>query len=41
MYSYLRVADEGDLDLTAYPAIMRWMEDVEKLERFEPMVRQP
>ncbi|RLA26132.1 MAG: glutathione S-transferase [Gammaproteobacteria bacterium] len=39
MYSYLRVADEGDLDLTAYPAIMRWMEDVEKLERFEPMVR--
>ena len=41
MYSYLRVADEGGLDLTAYLAFMRWMEDIEKLERFEPMARQP
>jgi glutathione S-transferase len=39
MYSYLRVADEGELDLSAYPAIIRWMADVEQLERFEPMVR--
>jgi glutathione S-transferase len=39
MYSYLRVANEGELDLSAYPAIIRWLEDVEKLERFEPMVR--
>jgi glutathione S-transferase len=41
MYSYLRVANEGNLDLSAYPAIIRWMADVEQLERFEPMVRQP
>ena len=40
MYSYLRVADEGKLDLADYPAITRWLADVEKLERFEPMVRQ-
>jgi glutathione S-transferase len=40
MYSYLRVADEGELDLADYPAIIRWLADVEKLERFEPMVRQ-
>lgn len=39
MYSYLRVADEGELDLADYPAINRWLADVEKLERFEPMVR--
>jgi len=39
MYSYLRVADEGELDLAGYPAIIRWLADVEKLERFEPMVR--
>ena len=39
MYSYLRVADEGELDLGDYPAIIRWLADVEKLERFEPMVR--
>ena len=41
MYSYLRVADEGELDLADYPAIIRWLADVEQLERFEPMVRQP
>jgi glutathione S-transferase len=40
MYSYIRVADEGELDLADYPAIIRWLADVEKLERFEPMVRQ-
>lgn len=39
MYSYLRVADEGELDLSAYPAIVRWLADVEKLDGFEPMVR--
>lgn len=39
MYSYLRVADEGELDLADYPAINRWLADVENLERFEPMVR--
>lgn len=39
MYSYLRVADEGDLDITPYPAIVRWLKDVEQLEGFESMPR--
>lgn len=39
MYSYLRVADEGDLDTSPFPAIRRWLEDVEKLPGFEPMPR--
>ena len=39
MYSYLRVADEGDLDLEPYPAILRWLGDVEQLDGFEPMPR--
>ena len=34
MYSYLRVADEGKLDLADYPAITRWLADVEKLQLF-------
>lgn len=39
MYSYVRVADEGDIDLVPYPAILRWLGDVEQLDHFEPMVR--
>ena len=39
MYSYLRVADEGELDLSACPAITRWLADVENLDRFDPMAR--
>lgn len=39
MYSYVRVADEGELDITPYPAIVRWLEDVEQLDGFEPMPR--
>ena len=39
MYSYIRVADEGELELTPYPAILRWLDDVEKLNGFEPMPR--
>jgi len=39
IYSYMRVADEGGLDLSPYPAIRRWLADVEKLEGFEPMPR--
>ena len=39
MYSYVRVADEGDLDLAPYPAIERWLAAVERLEGFEPMPR--
>lgn len=39
MYSYVRVADEGGLDLSPYPAIRRWLGDVEKLEGFEEIPR--
>lgn len=37
MYSYIRVADEGELDLAPYPSIVRWLGDVEQLEGFERM----
>ena len=39
MYSYLRVANEGDIDLSPYPAVNRWMTDVEDLDGFIPMAR--
>ena len=39
MYSYLRVADEGGLDISDYPDIERWLKDVEGLEGFIPMTR--
>lgn len=39
MYSYVRVADEGEIDLSPYPAVLRWLEDVEELDGFEPMPR--
>ncbi|MDH4109108.1 MAG: glutathione S-transferase family protein [Gammaproteobacteria bacterium] len=39
MYSYVRVADEGGLDLAPYPAVLRWLADVEALPGFEPMPR--
>ncbi len=39
MYSYLRVADEGGLDIGEYPAIARWLTDVEQLDGFIPMTR--
>ena len=39
MYTYVRVVDEGDIDLGPYPAILRWLTDVEKLDGFEPMPR--
>jgi glutathione S-transferase len=39
MYTYVRVVDEGDIDLEPYPAILRWLGEVEKLEGFEAMPR--
>jgi glutathione S-transferase len=39
MYAYVRVADEGDLDIAPYPAIRRWLGEVEALDGFEPMPR--
>lgn len=41
MYSYIRVADEGGLDISPYAAILRWLGDVEKLPGFEAMPRMP
>ncbi|MGI9202372.1 MAG: glutathione S-transferase family protein [Woeseiaceae bacterium] len=39
MYSYLRVANEGEIDMEPYPAILRWLGDVEKLPGFLPMIK--
>ena len=39
MYSYIRVADEGALDISHYPAIERWLARVESLDGFVPMPR--
>lgn len=39
MYSYVRVANEGGIDLEPYPAILRWLGDVEKLDGFIPMTQ--
>lgn len=39
MYSYLRVADEGGLDMASYPDIERWLVDIESLDGFIPMAR--
>ena len=39
MYSYIAVSNEGELDLTDYPAIRRWLADVEGLENFLAPVR--
>lgn len=40
MYSYVRVADEGGLDLLPYTGIRRWLGAVEALDGFEPMPRE-
>lgn len=39
MYSYIRVADEGDCDIEPYPAVLRWLAEVESLPNFEAMPR--
>jgi len=39
MYSYLRVADEGGIDLGPYSAVTLWLGDVEALPGFIPMHR--
>jgi glutathione S-transferase len=39
MYSYIALVNEGDISLDPYPAIKRWLADVEKLENFLPVVR--
>jgi glutathione S-transferase len=41
VYTYVRVADEGGLSLADYPAIERWLGEVEQLDGFEPMPRSP
>lgn len=37
MYSYIKVAHEGGLDLAPFPAIAGWLRRVEALDGFEPM----
>jgi glutathione S-transferase len=39
MYSYIALANEGDLDLDQYPAITRWLAEVEQLDDFLPVIR--
>ena len=39
MYSYVRVANEGDIDVSPYPAASRWLGQVEELKGFIPMLR--
>jgi glutathione S-transferase len=37
LYAYTHVAEEGSFDLSAYPAVQRWMERVAQLPRHVPM----
>ena len=39
MYSYLRVANEGGIDITPYSAVTNWLGDVESLDGFIPMYK--
>ena len=39
MYSYLRVANEGDVDIEPFDHVVRWLADVESLDGFIPMTR--
>lgn len=40
-YSYVAVADEGDVDLSGYPHVRSWLARVEGLDGFVPMPRLP
>lgn len=39
MYSYLKVANEGEIDLSPYPAVLTWLQSVEGLDGFIPMTQ--
>lgn len=39
LYSYLRVANEGRLDIEPYTAIVEWLKRVERIKGFEAMPR--
>ena len=39
LYTYTAHAREGHLDLSAYPAILRWLRSIEALPGFVPMIR--
>jgi glutathione S-transferase len=39
LYSYLAVANEGELSLSAYPQLRSWLQRLEQLPRFLPMPR--
>lgn len=38
-YSYVRVADEGELDISDYANINRWLANIEALDGFVPVTR--
>lgn len=40
-YSYIAVADEGGVNLDAFPNVRNWLEAAEALEGFVPMPKQP
>jgi glutathione S-transferase len=40
-YSYVAHAPEGGISLDAYPAVRRWLSQLEALPRFTPMPRSP
>jgi glutathione S-transferase len=37
LYAYTHVADEGGFDLSGYPQILRWMDDIQGLPNFVSM----
>jgi glutathione S-transferase len=39
MCSYIALVNEGDVDVSNYPAIFRWLRGFEKLDNFLPVVR--
>jgi len=37
-YPYVSLADEGKVSLESYPHVRRWMEDIENLPNYAPMI---
>jgi len=37
-YPYVSLADEGKVSLESYPHVRRWMEDIERLPNYAPMI---
>lgn len=41
MYTYTALADEGGIDLREYRAVLSWLQRMEGLQGFKPVVRSP